>query len=306
MSSWDRRRIADLAPPERGLWRALGGSDELSVTHAPQSRPQGFWKLAAIVGYAMSSQYDDLHTAIGAGLELPGPVACVALAGSSFHGQRGRPWRGGSDNLFLTVGFTPQAPIERLIPALTMLPAVTVAETISKLAPNGGAGIKWVNDILIDGRKVAGVLSATHVQGQTVQSAVLGIGVNIATTPHVEPTPFVPEVCSLRDVGLDVDLGTFFNELLECLAIHYRELVARGGGELLAAYRRLSIIMGQRVRIWDTDVVGGKSKETWPEPLAAGVVTRIDADLSLRLAGQPEPVQRGRLALESACEALGL
>lgn len=302
---WTAGQSRGLRPQEAEIWQALQGSPEPSVATVADSGPAPFWALAVVQREASRSQYDALHEALGRGLALPGPTACIALSGRSFHGQRGRPWVAQRGNLFLTVTLAPRAPVEHLVPGLTMLPAVAVADAIEVVGePGAEPGIKWVNDIMIGGRKVGGVLTATHVRGTIVESAVLGIGVNVATAPRLEPTPFVPEAGCVRDVATATDAGTFGRQVLDGLARRYRELLDRGPGPLLEAYRSLSVVLGRRVRLCEEGSELDGSGE--PVPLVVGIVRSIEPDLSLRLEGRAEPVRRGRLFLEPATAASSL
>lgn len=301
---WESAGVRDLDAADAALWRALDGRDGVYLLERKVSGARRLFARMVVVGDAPRSQYDALHAATGAGLCLEEPVACLALGGRGFHGQRGRGWAVADGNLFLTVGAAPGAPVCELVPALTAVPALAVVDAV-RAAGDAQIGIKWVNDIVIDGAKVAGVLAATQVQGTQVDSVVFGVGVNVVSAPAIPPTPFVPGSGSLLGGGVSTDLPAFFWAALDALATRYTELVDGGGKEaLLAAYRRESIVLGQRVRIWAEDADLGCKPATWPAPLAAGKVEAIDANLSLRLVGQPEPVGRGRLALESACQAL--
>jgi biotin-[acetyl-CoA-carboxylase] ligase BirA-like protein len=296
-AQWSPERATGLPPSEQTIWGAAGGGPELTTADLADADPAGFWALAAVVRETPRSQYDALHEALGEGLRLPGPTACLALGGRGFHGQRGRAWQAEPDNLFLTAALAPRLPVERLVPALTMLPAVAVVDAICAAGGPGVApGIKWVNDILIDGRKVGGVLAATHVRERLVESAVLGIGVNVARAPRLEPTPFVPEAGCLREAGVAVALGAFFLCVLACLARRYGELVDRGPGPLLEAYRARSLVVGRRVGLSED----GRAPDGRPDPapIVVGVVQSIEPDLSLRLEGRAEPVRHGRLFLD--------
>src|SRR5690606_3564357 len=86
---------------------------------------------------------------------------------------------------------------------LVMLPAVAAVEAIealsdSRLTPR----IKWTNDVLIDGRKAAGVLTQTQVVGDAVKRVIFGIGMNLdreptlsapgTSTPGTQSTPGDP------------------------------------------------------------------------------------------------------------------
>jgi biotin-[acetyl-CoA-carboxylase] ligase BirA-like protein len=294
-----RAKAADLPQPERDLWRMLGPGPEVRRLELNEPR-LAFWPRAVLVGRADGSQYDILKEALAPDPGPHCPVASLALEGRRFHGHRGRPWTARPGNLHLCVALAPGAPASRLGLALTMLPAVAVVDALR--AVSDGAlqpGIKWVNDILLDGRKVGGVLTGSQAQGSRLDLVVLGIGLNVAEAPRLEPTPFVPAVTCLRDEpgGEDVELGMLFKALLAALATRYLALLSEGAAGLFAAYRDASLIVGRRVRIWPEGLDDGRPPANWPPPLAEGVVREIRPDLSLRLEGRPEPVTQGRLAL---------
>lgn len=102
-------------------------------------------------------------------------MAVVAMAQSAGRGRYRRPWVSHHGNLY--VSFIYNAPDRD--PRLSYAVAVAVAETL--LAFGVRPMIKWPNDILIDGRKVAGIL-IEYLQN----FVVIGIGINIKTNPTVE------------------------------------------------------------------------------------------------------------------------
>lgn len=296
-----------LTEPEEQVWRVLADQEFTwagCVTDEPSS---AFWRRLIVIESAPRSQFDALHEALADGVTLDGPTAAVALTGQRFRGQRGRPWSAVEGNLFLTVGLPVGAPAAELVPGLIMLPAVSVVDAVRVI---GGAGvrpsIKWVNDILIDGRKVAGVLASTVCRDGLVEAAVLGIGVNIVHAPPLEPTPFVPTAGCLKDAGINTTVAQFVWCVLDCLAKRFDTLRRRGPAGLLQSYREASCVLGQRVRIWDESTDSTCKAQMWPVPLASGVVTSIADDLSLEIEGHAAPVSRGRLAFEEVCEAQGV
>lgn len=84
-------------------------------------------------------------------------------------GRYDRKWESPKGNLYISVLFR-----EKLTPLISYIAAVAVRETIGKCT------IKWPNDILIDGKKAAGLLLES-VQGEYV---ILGVGINIASAPE--------------------------------------------------------------------------------------------------------------------------
>ena len=293
-TTWTERQVSVLEQSEQGLWRALTEGPAVWTTQCATGQGPEFWRRVIVIGQAPRSQFDALHEALGSGLSLDGPTAVVALGGRDFRGQRGRPWTTIAGNLFLTVGLPIGAPAADLVPGLIMLPAVAVVDAIRTCANAGPSPtIKWVNDILINGRKVGGVLAASLCRDGLLEAAVLGLGVNVARAPTTEPTPFVPAAGCLSDAGVKVTLGRFTWCVLDRLAQRYRALLEEGPAGLLRSYREASCVLGRRVRVWDESTDRVAAPGPWPTPLAAGVLTSIEPDLSLRAPGAGQQGQVG-------------
>ena len=207
-ASWKKIEAPSLYALERDLWQALAGSSVAWTCELAATDPLAFWRRLIVISQAPRSQFDALHEELQRGLLLDGPTAVLALDGHEFHGQRDRPWSTVVGNLFLTVGLPVGTPADSYIPGLTMLPAVSLVDAIQLCAGTAAKPtIKWINDILIDGRKVAGVLTATVCRNGTIEAATLGLGVNVTHTPTIEPTAFVPGAGSLNGAGISVRLG---------------------------------------------------------------------------------------------------
>jgi BirA family biotin operon repressor/biotin-[acetyl-CoA-carboxylase] ligase len=259
------------------------------------------------VAEAPGSQFDALRQALAEGLELPGPTASVALTGRGFRGQRDRPWAAVPGNLHLCVVFPAPGLAAGALPSLPMLPVVALVDAIRALSWGAlGPGIKWVNDVLIDGRKVGGVLTATQTQGERVSSILLGIGLNVAAAPEVPPTPFVPRVGCLADAGTRATWDEAAKALLAALGRRLGELVESGPGPLLDAYRGASVVIGREVCILPDSEPGETAVAERPVAILRGIVRGIATDLSLVVDGIDAPVTRGRLAFAEDWERLHL
>jgi biotin-(acetyl-CoA carboxylase) ligase len=143
---------------------------------------------------------------------------------------------------------------------------------------------------------VSGVLAHTQSQGEIVTSAVLGIGINVESTPHVKRDPFVPGVASLRDfVGSSDNCNQrlIFNLLTRCLDRNYRLLLSGQYHRLLDFYRQRSLVIGREVNVYP-DAGGDISVG-----LVSGRVISIGENLELYLDGVETPVLKGRLILKS-------
>jgi biotin-[acetyl-CoA-carboxylase] ligase BirA-like protein len=257
-----------------------------------------------IVEEARSSQFDSLQESLAGGAELPGPTACVALRGRGFHGQRGRPWLSAPGNLHLCAVVPAPRLAAREAGALPMLPAVAVLDAIHELG--GGTlrpGIKWINDVLVDGRKIAGVLTATQIQEERVEAVLLGIGLNVASAPPVPPTPFVPAVSCLTDAGVRTTWADAAVSLLAAIGRRTIELATDGAEDLLDAYRAASVVIGRDVCVFPDP--GPEEPSAGPTPIACGSVRGVAADLSLIIEDVESPVASGRLAFAEDCHRGG-
>jgi len=270
-------------------------------TALPAGIESGFWTTCCLVGRAGHSQYDALRRMIGARQELPGHVACLALSGRGFHGQQGRTWEAAPGNLHLSLGLRCDLAAPDCGLALTMLPAVAVVDALAALGVRGsgpdGPGIKWVNDILLAGRKMGGVLTSVRSQDGRILSAVMGIGLNVGAAPAVAPTPFTPATTCLNEhlPPPGASLAAVLISVLQAVAVRYRELAARGPEPLLAAYRSASLVLGREVEIHQDHPSGAAPRQ--------GRVLAIGPDLALTLSDGPAPVTAGRLVLKPADRA---
>jgi biotin-(acetyl-CoA carboxylase) ligase len=252
--------------------------------------------------FAATSQYDRVVDLVRTGGALPDRVASLAGSGMDFHGFKGRPWAALPGNIHLVVHLAPNRPVDRFHAAFTVLAALSAVDAVDGIPGlEGRAGLKWVNDVQVDGAKVAGVLAHTQSRGDVVTSAILGIGLNAETTPEVEPTPFVPRAASLRTF-LHAEVpdvqALALQGLLRALDRNYLTLLAEGFEPLLARYRDRSVVLGREV------VVCTEASDHNLQVVAEGVVAKLGKTLELFLEGRPEPVTGGRLVLGALAKDL--
>ena len=110
-----------------------------------------------------------------------------ALRQTAGRGRFGRSWISPRGNLYFSLLLRPGLPPQETM-QLTFVAALAVAEAISEIMPAGAViTCKWPNDILIGGKKGAGILLESSLDGGgRVDSLVIGIGINIASHPTIE------------------------------------------------------------------------------------------------------------------------
>ncbi|MEW5825317.1 MAG: biotin--[acetyl-CoA-carboxylase] ligase [Candidatus Bipolaricaulota bacterium] len=115
--------------------------------------------------------------------EIPHGTFVMAAAQTAGRGRLGRRWHSPPvGNVYMSgvVKAFPAVPSAALPGALTMTMALAVCDAIERegLAPT----LKWPNDVLVDGRKVAGVLAQATYEGPRATAAVVGVGINVNMT----------------------------------------------------------------------------------------------------------------------------
>jgi BirA family transcriptional regulator, biotin operon repressor / biotin---[acetyl-CoA-carboxylase] ligase len=173
--------------------------------------------------------------------DLPEGAVAVTEHQTDGRGRLGRRWvapRGSS----VLVSILLRPPAERRAPELSLVTALAVAEAVEG-ATGLRAGVKWPNDVLLDGRKVAGILA--DLRGSAV---VIGIGVNgnqaEGDLPSAAPTP----AGSLRSItGVAPDRAALLGAVLGRLEGRYDTWRASGLSELLGEIRARDALRGRRV-----------------------------------------------------------
>jgi BirA family biotin operon repressor/biotin-[acetyl-CoA-carboxylase] ligase len=163
-------------------------------------------------------------------------LADVQTAG---RGRQGRSWYSPPGNLHLSVLLRPRLAPERagLVP---LMGGVAVAEAIASLGLD--ARLKWPNDVLVGGRKLAGILAEGVSAAEAVEAVVLGIGVDVALDPAAVPAELRDGLTSLHAEGRrDVDAVGVAASVLGRLAVWYDALGRREDRRILDAWRERSV-----------------------------------------------------------------
>ncbi len=254
------------------------------------------WNVLLAVKSARESNYDSLMQLAQDGQELPDELLCMADEGSNFHGFKKRSWTAVSGNIHLVAYVKPAKRLDHIGVGFTVAGVVSVIDTIDRLSGmERQAGIKWINDILLDGAKVGGVLAGTQVVGDIVEGAVIGIGLNVECTPDVAPDSFVPEVTSLLDhleSNYSVSQGEVFRSLSSNLHKYIKLYLDGGYDRIFEQYKERSMILGRQVSL------RVDQREPGAEEMIRGKVTKIDSDLRLYFEGRSGPISNGRLTID--------
>ena len=180
-------------------------------------------------------------------------------------GRIKRVWLTPKGNIALSVILYPSV---AYLPSLIMLASLAAIHSI-EAATGLKSQVKWPNDVLINGKKVCGVLIESNVRGDIVDYAIIGIGVNVSLRlydfPEIQPT-----ATSLSD-----ELGKEVSRLnvIRCLLVEIERLYLAllAGGSIYQEWRDSLVTLGRRVQV------------KWGETIYEGIAESVARDGSLLL-----------------------
>jgi BirA family transcriptional regulator, biotin operon repressor / biotin---[acetyl-CoA-carboxylase] ligase len=146
------------------------------------------------------------------------PLWIVAREQTAGRGRRGNQWVSPPGNLYATLLLVDPAPPRRA-PELSFVAALAVHDAILDRAPilAGRVALKWPNDVLCDGKKLAGILLEGRMRGETIVVAI-GIGVNCRHHPSQTSFPATDLAAAGAPVGVEELFTALSGAMLRRLA----------------------------------------------------------------------------------------
>lgn len=190
---------------------------------------------------SMPSTQDEAHS-----VEDDDPEGMVFITDEQTEGRGrdGRTWVAPPGaGLLLSVYLRPDATTYAKLGMVASLAAAEAIAAVTGLPTT----IKWPNDLLVNGRKVGGVLVEGHFFGEVPHHAAVGVGINVNwDTIDIPEAPYVPTSLS-RELGEPVDRNALAIALLNHLDRLY--LAAQRGAPIHDAWRARLSTLGQRVHL---------------------------------------------------------
>lgn len=188
----------------------------------------------------------------------------VAEKQTAGRGRRGKVWESPlGTGIWMSLVLRPQImPAEASV--LTLLCGLATAEAIE--AETGlSAGIKWPNDILINGKKAVGILTEMDCEMSEVHFVIPGIGINVNTAS------FPPEIAEIAtslylECGKTVSRRRLVHRVLERLEEHYETFLRTGSfAAMLEDYRKHCITLGKEVHVLGREPFFAEALDITPE-----------------------------------------
>jgi BirA family biotin operon repressor/biotin-[acetyl-CoA-carboxylase] ligase len=211
-------------------------------------------------------------------------TVAIAERQTAGYGRKGDAWHDlPGASLLMTVILRPPDP--KAVPPYAMLAGIAVVDAIHE-ATGLRAGIKWPNDVLLRGRKVAGILGDATWHGDRLIAVRLGIGVNIGGERAAFAARKLPEATSVEaECGCRVDRDAFLHTFLAAFARWEDARDAGCGDHVIATWRSSVLTCGRQVTVAHVDgrcICGVASGVTEEGDL--NVTTNDGSELRLRAA----------------------
>jgi BirA family biotin operon repressor/biotin-[acetyl-CoA-carboxylase] ligase len=214
--------------------------------------------------------------------ETGAPEGEVVIAERQFEGRGrlGRSWESPPYcNLYFSLLLRPAlAPVHA--PQITLMAAVALADTVAAFVVEPPV-IKWPNDILLQGKKVAGILTESSCDAKHIEFVILGIGVNLNFPRARMPETIRDRATSLMEVGgKSFSRENFLRRLIQDLDRCYGILEDLGFDAIAPRWEAYFALRGRRVRV---EMVDG---------VISGTATGIDGDGALLLEAEDGVIRR--------------
>jgi BirA family biotin operon repressor/biotin-[acetyl-CoA-carboxylase] ligase len=207
----------------------------------------------------------------------PDRGAVIAARQTLGRGRAGRAWASPEGGLWMSVAVRPHLPASRA-GRLGVAMALAACEAV-RITTGGEAGVEWPNDVILNGRKLGGVLGEAEVEGGAVVRVVLSVGLNV----NLRLTDLPEEV---RDIATTLLEATGRQHALEPIAArtlealeHLWQSVLTDGRRLVEAWRDRDALLGQEVTVeMGAETVRGENRGIDADGallLAAGELQRL-------------------------------
>ena len=181
---------------------------------------------------------------------LQGPAWFLGLEQTAGRGRRARAWASPRGNFYGTLLLFPKERADQ-VALRSFAAALALREAMASLTglPEAFA-LKWPNDVLLNGSKVAGILLEASSSGAGVQALAIGIGVNLIAHPDqsVMEDGALPAVSLLSETGIRVTPEAFLDALAPAYAKWEAVFTAQGFAPLREAWLSQAAKIGEHIR----------------------------------------------------------
>ncbi|MEP3948513.1 biotin--[acetyl-CoA-carboxylase] ligase [Ascidiaceihabitans sp.] len=233
----------------------------------------------------MASVDSTLSEAARIAPEIAGPEWILAHTQTAARGRRGRAWSAPTGNFSATLVLPVAEPAQHAALRSFVASLALYDAFVAVSGQSTAFALKWPNDVLLRGGKVAGILLESAGQGHVLSHLAIGIGVNLAAAPSVQDVEAgaVPPVALRTTLGIDVTPEAFLDALAVAYANYETQFRDFGFAPIRTAWMQKAARLNEMIR-------ARTAREEWH-----GIFREVDADGQLVL-----ETAKGRISVPAA------
>ena len=171
----------------------------------------------------------------------------VAAEQTKGRGRYARQWVSSPGGLYISLAFHPIPP-QKQYTLFPLLAAISVHFLLNKYSIS--SKIKWPNDVLVNTKKIAGILIETETKNPSKPILICGIGINVNNDVNNFPSKLLTPATSLiHETGRHIDLLTMTTRLIHIFEEHYTQLVKKGPEEIIDHWKQATDTLGKHIQI---------------------------------------------------------
>ena len=174
-------------------------------------------------------------------------------------GRLDRRWLShGHKNLLFTILLRPPLNADNIF-ILTMILGISTIDSVKEMT-GLDVFIKWPNDLYLNNRKLAGILTEFSVKDGLVEYVIIGLGLNVNWMPGEGDGLLYPATSILAEAGISISRNELLVGILKRFEISYGSVLSGETEDLYSRWNRLSLIIGRDVEIISSDkILKGKA-----------------------------------------------
>lgn len=174
-------------------------------------------------------------------------------------GRVGRKWSSPKGkNLYFSIVLKPTiSPMEAQ--NITLAAGVALADTITQVCPTINPALKWPNDVLVDGKKIAGILTEMNSESDRVNFIIIGIGVNLNSHIKTDSIDVTATAASLKELtGEPINRSLFTATLIKNLDKIYEDFLKGENKKILERWSKYFNLVGETITVKGPPSITGK------------------------------------------------
>lgn len=234
------------AVPRRG-YRLMGRPERLAVQELlPKLKTHNFGRQLRLLESVPSTQ-DELRKWAEQG--APEGALVIAEQQTSGRGRMGRAWVSpAGKGVWMSLLLRPQLPLTQ-VPQLTLLAAVALSRAIAQHVAVS-IGIKWPNDLLVNERKISGILLESAAEDERLRYVIVGLGISVNLEEDDYPPELLEKAVSLKmAAGHAIDRSALIADVLEQFEQLYGLFLEQGFAPIRSLWEAHAVTLNRSVTL---------------------------------------------------------